>query len=87
MPQQQRPTPKREGPLDQPIKFRVIIEGGFEAPDDETARAYCMASISFTAGFGQQISAVRVAIAPQQLPAPPLVDANGIRVPPSDRRQ
>lgn len=59
---------KRDTPLDSPHIFRVIIEGGLEAPDIETVRAFCMANISFTAGFGQMVASIRVQAGPQELP-------------------
>ena len=70
----------RDSALNRPLKFAVIIEGGVEAPDQETARAFCLSNVSFTAGFGQMVSQIRVAIQEQE---PELFDHNGIKIIPN----
>lgn len=59
---------KKDSVLDDTWKFVVVIEGGLIAPDEETVRAYCLANISFTAGFGQQVGNITVAAKRQELP-------------------
>lgn len=50
----------QDSALNQPYKFMVLIEGGVEAPDEETVRAMCLSNVSFSAGFGQMVSGIRV---------------------------
>lgn len=70
---------KRDTPLDTPIQFRIIIEGAIEAPDMETVRAFCLANISFTAGFGQMVAGIHVQTAPQKVTAD-ILGADGVKL-------
>lgn len=67
--------------LDTPWEFTLIIQGAVECPDEETVRAYCLASVSLTAAFSQFVGHMRVAVRPQQLNQE-LFDANGVKIKP-----
>lgn len=71
------PSGIKDSSLNAPYHFRCLIEGGVEGPDPETVRAMVLANISFTAGFGQMISQIRVGVGDQKTG---LFDKNGVRV-------